>query len=162
MPQVNTALSTGYIGIDPGASGALCHVNDDGRPIKFVDFATDGLLGYVNYLKTLDNTTPVILESVSAMPGQGVVSMFSFGQRFGELQGMLTTLGIGFKLTRPLKWQKFCEVEPKSGKKGVYAAMSKIYPNSPLTTPRGKILDGRCDALGIAYYNYSTRFEESI
>lgn len=92
------------------------------------------------------------IESVNSMPGQGVKSVFSFGQRLGELEGMLQTLEIGYEMPRPLTWQKACGVKPKSGKKGVYETLSKIYPKAELLGPKGGINDGRCDALGIAHF----------
>lgn len=144
-----------WIGIDPGASGSLCHLFEDGTPY-FMDFKADKLPGYIDYLKTLDYLeqvpTMTAVESVHAMPGQGVKSMFSFGQRLGELEGMLQTLDIGYVMPRPQEWQRVCGVKPKSGKKGIYETISKIYPKATLTGPKGGIMDGRCDALGIAHY----------
>ena len=86
------------------------------------------------------------------MPSQGVRSVFSFGQRLGELEGMLQTLGLGYVMPRPQEWQKACGIKPKSGKKGTHEALSKIYPKAELLGPKGGINDGRCDALGIAHY----------
>lgn len=145
-----------YAAIDPGANGALCILTETGEA-EFYDFAKVGLLGYVQALKNhLIPFTMVIVESVSAMPGQGVSSMFSFGKRLGELEGMLQTLGIGYDLVRPQAWQKICKVEPKSGKKGVYAAVKRLYPTLPLEGPKGAPMDGRCDALGMAHYARTT------
>jgi len=140
-----------YVAIDPGANGGLCILDDEGN-MEFLDFKTSGIVGYAKLLKTIEKPTMVAIESVSAMPGQGVSSMFSFGQRLGELEGMLQTLEIGYVTVRPQVWQKLCKVEPKSKKAGVYAAVSKIYPTAPLTGPKGGLIDGRCDALGIAHY----------
>ena len=93
----------------------------------------------------------VSVEQVSSMPGQGVKSMFSFGQRLGELEGMLQALKIGYIQTRPQAWQKTCKVQAKSGKKGIFEAISKIYPEAELLGSKGGIKDGRCDSLGIAH-----------
>lgn len=139
-----------WIGIDPGANGALCILHEDNRTI-FVDFKQDGLKGYIDILSSLENIQRIGLEKVGSMPGQGVKSMFSFGQRLGELEGMLQTLHLGYIMTRPAEWQKSCGVKPKSGKKGIYEVVSKIYPNAELNGTRGGIKDGRCDSLGIAH-----------
>ncbi len=138
------------IAIDPGATGSMCHITDN--KVSFLDFKRDGLVGYINYLKTIKKPTIASIEKVNSMPGQGVKSVFSFGQRLGELEGMLQTLEIGYVLTRPQEWQKACGVKPKSKKKGIYDVVSKIYPGLELIGPRGGILDGRCDALGIAHF----------
>lgn len=120
----------------------------------FVDFKKSGLSGYVSYLEELDliDIRMIAVEAVSSMPGQGVKSMFSFGQRYGELQGMLTTFKLGFDIIRPQQWQKTCHVKPKSGKQGVHEAISRLYPTAELTGPKGGLMDGRCDALGLAHY----------
>ena len=90
-----------YAAIDPGANGALCILYENGEA-EFYDFSKVGLRGYVEAIKSHNEPfTMVIVESVSAMPGQGVTSMFSFGKRLGELEGMLQTLGIGYDLVRP-------------------------------------------------------------
>jgi hypothetical protein len=98
----------------------------------------------------------IILESVASMHGQGVKSVFSFGQRLGELEGMLQTMELGYDKVRPQAWQKICGVKPKSGKKGIYETISKIYPKAELLGSRGGILDGRCDALSMAHYARKT------
>lgn len=138
------------VGIDPGASGSLCYIFED-NSIEFIDFKTNGLTNYITSLKSILPQN-VLLEKVHSFSRQGVKSMFSFGQRLGELEGMLQTLNLKYSFTTPQKWQKFCGVVPKSGKKGVYTAISTLYPNAPLLGPKGGLLDGRCDALGIAHY----------
>lgn len=141
-----------YAAIDPGANGCLCFLSDTGE-VEFYDFAKVGLAGYVKALQSVETPfTMVVIEAVSAMRGQGVTSVFSFGQRLGELEGMLITLGIGYEKTRPQKWQKTCSIPAKSGKKGTYEVMSKLYPEAELSGPKGGIMDGRCDALGLAHY----------
>jgi len=141
-----------FIGIDPGANGSLCTLNSTGDT-SFIEYKQTGLLGYIDYLKTvLDQKPTIVVEKVHAMRAQGVVSVFSFGQRLGELEGMLQTLGLGYTLVRPQEWQKICGVKPKSGKKGIHEVMSKAYPQAPLRGPKGGIKDGNCDALGIAHY----------
>lgn len=145
-----------YISCDPGASGAMCILAED-NTMEFIDFKKTGLPGYISVLKDLaDNNNHTIqmiaIEKVASMTGQGVKSVFSFGQRLGELEGMLQTLGLGYVTVRPQAWQKSCGVVPKSGKKGIYETVSKIYPNAELTGPKGGLLDGRCDALGMCHY----------
>lgn len=142
-----------WIAIDPGASGSLCYLLEDGT-VFFKDFKDSGLLGYISFLENASPSQLVMtaIEDVHAMPGQGVTSMFSFGQRLGELEGMLMALKLGYAKIRPQLWQKSCQIVPKSGKKGIFQVMSKLYPTAELIGPKGGIIDGRCDALGIAHY----------
>lgn len=142
-----------YVGIDPGASGGMCVITDDS--VNIYDFKDSQLNTYIPVLLQLlytGHTTVVAVEKVASMTGQGVKSMFSFGQRLGEIHGMLQTLGLDFIEVQPQKWQKYCGVLPKSGKPGIHAAISKLYPDVQLLGKRGGVMDGRCDALSIAHY----------
>ena len=149
-----------YIGVDPGANGCMCILEDANTHI-FADFKSNGIQGYADLLSDIDIST-IYLEEVHAMPGQGVSSMFSFGRRFGELEGMLQTLKLKYTLVRPSLWQKTIGVVPKSGKKGIYEVVSQLYPNAQLLGSKGGIQDGRCDALGIAHYGMITDLSKSI
>lgn len=144
-----------WIGIDPGASGGMCVLTSDNN-VEIGDYAKQGIVGYARALRDImesDITIKMIaVEKVASMPAQGVKSVFSFGERYGELQGMLQTLGLGYDLVRPQLWQKACGVKPKSTKKDIAAVMNRLYPNAELYGPKGGVMDGRADALGIAHY----------
>ena len=141
-----------WIGIDPGSKGAMCILSND-NSVYFVDYKDIGIKLYKEELSTSsESILHVGVEKVNAMPGQGVKSMFTFGHKLGEIEGLLTGLGIGYQLVRPQEWQRACGIKLKSGKKGIYEVMSKIYPNASLLGTRNGIIDGRCDALGIAHY----------
>jgi len=49
----------------------------------------------------------VVIEQVSAMPGQGVTSMFNFGQSFGVLKGICSAMQLSMYFVRPAKWKKY-------------------------------------------------------
>jgi len=150
-----------FISIDPGSSGSMCALSDSGE-VHFKDFKDEDLKGYITWIQDVisihGSPTMVAIEKVHAMPGQGVTSMFSFGQRLGELEGMLQTLNLGYELVPPKTWQKPCGIvmpkkaTPALKKKTTYTTISKLYPDAPLTGPKGGIIDGRCDALGIAHH----------
>ena len=53
------------------------------------------------------NQIRVVIEHVSAMPGQGVTSMFNFGQSFGILKGICTAMQLPMFFVRPNKWKKY-------------------------------------------------------
>jgi len=106
------------VGIDPGVSGAIC-ILDNGKIIKLYDMPimADGKKNkkQVNGSEILNifkkdsvnkDNAKVIIEHVSAMPGQGVTSMFNFGQSFGVLKGICAALGIPVHFVRPVKWKK--------------------------------------------------------
>ena len=109
------------IGIDPGISGSICFF-EDGKIIDVVDMPTmtEGKKNkkQVNGSQIFNEITKriskfenheirVIIEHVSAMPGQGVTSMFNFGQSFGILKGICSSMQLPMYFVRPAKWKKY-------------------------------------------------------
>ena len=106
------------IGIDPGVSGAIC-ILTDGKITEIYEMPTmiDGKKNkkqvngaqVANIIKErLDDKKEiaVVVEHVNAMPGQGVTSMFNFGQSFGVLKGICAALKLPVHFIRPVKWKK--------------------------------------------------------
>ena len=52
----------------------------------------------------------VVVEQVNAMPGQGVTSMFNFGQTFGAIKGVCAALELPIFFVRPSKWKKYFDL----------------------------------------------------
>ena len=109
------------IGIDPGISGSICFF-EDGKIIDVLEMPTmtegkknkrqvNGAQLYNEILKRINRKEKheirVIIEQVSAMPGQGVTSMFNFGQSFGILKGMCSAMQLPMYFVRPAKWKKY-------------------------------------------------------
>ncbi|PPB54620.1 hypothetical protein [Campylobacter hyointestinalis] len=135
-------------GIDPGSSGALCILD---RDITFYDFKKIGMLGYIKALRDIKPEI-VLVEKVHSMPRQGVSSTFSFGQRLGEIEGILSTLSIPYELIPPQVWMKAIGIPAKSDKKQIASFIYKLYPNVELNGSKGGLLDGRSDSLCLAHY----------
>ena len=109
------------IGIDPGISGSICFL-DNGKILDVIEMPimTDGKKNkkqvngsqvYNEITKIIKqfekNQIRVVIEHVSAMPGQGVTSMFNFGQSFGILKGICTAMQLPMYFVRPTKWKKY-------------------------------------------------------
>ena len=109
------------IGIDPGISGSICFLQN-GRIIDVIEMPTmtegkknkkqvNGSQIYNEIserIKKLDkNEIRAVIEQVSAMPGQGVTSMFNFGQSFGILKGICSAMQLPMYFVRPAKWKKY-------------------------------------------------------
>ena len=109
------------IGIDPGISGSICFF-EDGKIIDIVEMPNmavgkknkrqvNGAQIYNEISLRIKNFNKedirVVIEQVSAMPGQGVTSMFNFGQSFGVLKGICSAMQLPMYFVRPAKWKKY-------------------------------------------------------
>ena len=109
------------IGIDPGISGSICFFQD-GAIIDVVEMPTmtegkknkkqvngSQIFNEISErIKKLDKSDiRVVIEQVSAMPGQGVTSMFNFGQSYGILKGICSAMQLPMYFVRPVKWKKY-------------------------------------------------------
>lgn len=147
------------LGIDPGLNGALALV-DGGKLLDLVDIeASDSRINAVHLAGLLQRWKPdfAVCEVVTARPGQGVTSMFTFGHGLGTITAVLATLGIPYLLIRPQVWQSHFGIETSSKDKSEHkreiADMAEaIYPAAPLYGPKGGLRDGRSDALLLARY----------
>lgn len=138
-----------YIGIDPGKKGAFAWVGEGESEVRPWD--EDNFIGMMDYLKA-NGDCVACLEHVSAMPGQGVTSMFTFGQNFGFIQGVLKAYGIPFELVRPQKWKK--EFSVTGDKNSSVAVCKRLFPGVSLlrTDKCRKDDDGMAEALLMAEY----------
>ena len=109
------------IGIDPGISGSICFFKN-GKILEVLEMPTmtegkknkrqvNGAQIFNEVSKRIDNMDKkdikIIIEQVSAMPGQGVTSMFNFGQSFGILKGICSAMQLPMYFIRPAKWKKY-------------------------------------------------------
>ena len=109
------------IGIDPGISGSICFFQD-GKIVDVVEMPTmtegkknkkqvngSQIFNEISEkIEKLDKKEiKVVIEQVSAMPGQGVTSMFNFGQSFGILKGICSAMQLPMYFVRPAKWKKY-------------------------------------------------------
>ena len=150
------------IGIDPGLSGGIAILDD----LKIFDVFDMPIMSegkknknqlnsaqLVNIIKkhTLSNgDTFVIVEQVSAMPGQGVTSMFNFGQTFGSIKGICAALGLPIFYVRPAKWKKHFELI-NSSKDASRTKVIEMYPSISDRLSKKKDVN-KADAILIARY----------
>jgi crossover junction endodeoxyribonuclease RuvC len=137
-----------YIGIDPGKSGGIAAIIDG----KAMAWAYDDAV-LKNVLRTSGGEgTMCFVEKVSAMPKQGVTSMFNFGKSFGYILGMLEYTETPYQLIPPQKWKKAYSLD--GDKAHSIAACKRLFPEiSLLRTERcSKEHDGMAEALLIAEY----------
>ena len=150
-------------GIDPGISGAIA-IFKNNKFVEVLDMPTmiDGKKNkrQVNgaqfahiikeYSNGYDGEMRVIVEQVNAMPGQGVTSMFNFGQSFGVIKGVCSALNIPIYFVRPLKWKKYFDLV-KTNKDASRTKVIQIYPHISDKISRKKD-SNKADAILIASY----------
>ena len=156
------------IGIDPGISGSICFFQD-GAIIDVVEMPTmtEGkknkkqVNGSQIYNEILERTKKldkkdikVIIEQVSAMPGQGVTSMFNFGQSFGILKGICSAMQLPMYFVRPTKWKKYFNLI-NSEKDASRTKAIEIFPYFSSELSRKKD-SNKADAILIASFYYET------
>ena len=156
------------IGIDPGISGAICFF-EDGQVKEIIDMPVmadgkknkrqiNGPQVYNEILKRINKFQKkdiiVVIEQVSAMPGQGVTSMFNFGQSFGVLKGICSAMQLPMFFVRPAKWKKYFNLI-NSQKDASRTRAIEIFPY--FSTQLSKKKDSnKADAILIASFYYET------
>ena len=161
------------IGIDPGISGSICFFKD-GKILDVIEMPimnegkknkkqVNGAQIYNEIIKRIDNTsvtrTRVVIEHVTAMPGQGVTSMFNFGQSFGILKGVCSAMRLPMFFVRPAKWKKYYNLI-NSEKDASRTRAIEIFPNFSSQLSKKKD-SNKADAILIASFYYETyKFEE--
>ena len=156
------------IGIDPGISGSICFFKD-GKILDVVEMPTmtegkknkkqvngsqiyNEILKRVNKLEKSD--IRVIVEQVSAMPGQGVTSMFNFGQSYGILKGICSAMQLPIYFVRPAKWKKYFNLL-NSEKDASRTRAIEIFPYFSSQLSKKKDAN-KADAILIASFYYET------
>lgn len=140
-----------YIGVDPGKKGGYAWYTDGDmrvRPWNDNYFVQD-----MHLLAAMNDHLMAAVEKVGAMPGQGTVSMFSFGQSYGFILGVLAAFGIPYQLVPPRKWKAEYGLLNTQKQASVDVA-KRLFPEVDLLpTPRcRKENDGMSDAVLMAEY----------
>jgi len=160
------------IGIDPGISGSICFFQDgkitsviempnmaDGkknkRQVNGSQIYNEIFLRIKNFDK---KDIKVVIEHVSAMPGQGVTSMFNFGQSFGVIKGICSAMQLPMYFVRPAKWKRYFNLI-NSEKDASRTKAIEIFPY--ISSELSKKKDGnKADAILIASFFFETHKSE--
>ncbi len=150
------------IGIDPGINGAISIIENKkiievyGTPTMIDGKKNKRQINgaqVTNIFKERLNgekEVVVVVEHVNAMPGQGVTSMFNFGQSFGVIKGICAALNLPIYFVRPAKWKKHFNLI-KTNKDASRTKVIEVYPEISSKLHRKKD-SNRADAILIALY----------
>ncbi len=156
------------IGIDPGISGAICFMEDgkitdviempsmaEGKKNKKQVNSSQIFNEISSKIKNYNkNEVKVVIEHVTAMPGQGVTSMFNFGQSFGVLKGICSAMQLSMFFIRPAKWKKYFGLI-NTEKDASRTKVIEIFPYISSELSRKKD-SNKADAVLIASFFYNT------
>ena len=160
------------IGIDPGISGSICFF-EEGKIIDVIEMPTmtegkknkrqvNGAQIYNEIFKRVSKAQKfnvrVVIEQVSAMPGQGVTSMFNFGQSFGILKGICSAMQLSMLFVRPAKWKKYFNLI-NSEKDASRTRAIEVFPYFSSQLSRKKD-SNKADAILIASFFFETYKDE--
>ena len=156
------------IGIDPGVSGSICFLKD-GKILDVIEMPVmnegkknkkqvNGAQIYNEITKKINNNPEtnirVVIEHVTAMPGQGVTSMFNFGQSFGVLKGICFAMRLPMFFVRPAKWKRYYNLI-NSEKDASRTRAIEIFPDFSSQLSKKKD-SNKADAILIASFYYET------
>lgn len=164
-----------YVGFDIGMAGGLSGIKNgeivfkEKTPINGNEVDLVEIKNRLEWLILEHGRVIVTFESVGAMPGQGVTSMFTFGKQAGRIEGLCIGMGLPFHRVPPRTWQKelwegVTIVKKADGKtdtkKTSYLALSRLFPKIDFrASERAKNPhDGIVDACLIALYSYRKNF----
>ena len=160
------------IGIDPGLSGAIAILENNKikdlceMPVMSEGKKNKRQLNSAQLVKLLKDNIyekeeiSVVVEQVNAMPGQGVTSMFNFGQTFGAIKGICAALGLPIFFVRPAKWNKHFELI-NSSKDASRTKAIEMYPAISNQLSKKKDVN-KSDAILIARFFSETKYKESL
>jgi len=173
-------------GCDPGASGGIALITDEGVRAIPTPLDEDNQIDLYRLTFWLSSQlgpdgveddgsvvdTVVYVENVHSMPGQGVASSFQFGRNLGKLEGVLGALHIKTKYVTPQAWKKKTliadnvymgmDIEDKAKRKVIQKKAAITWAQQKFSTvnlipERCRVpSDGMAEALCIAYYGYLT------
>ena len=156
------------IGIDPGISGSICFF-ENGKVLEVIEMPNmaEGKKNkrQVNSAQIYNeisirikdynkNDIKVVIEHVTAMPGQGVTSMFNFGQSFGVLKGICAAMQLSMYFVRPAKWKKYFNLI-NSEKDASRTRVIEIFPYFSAQLSKKKD-NNKADAILIASFFFET------
>ena len=147
------------VGIDPGKTGGIAVHRSEGGWVAYPMPLSGKELDLVGLAQLLGGLAPdvVVMEKVHAMPGQGVTSMFTFGQGYGAIMGIVAALRLRLELVTPQAWKKLILAGSLKDKDAATAYVRRAFPSIDFVLPRCRTPHlGMVDAVCIAEYGVRT------
>ena len=145
-----------FIGIDPGKTGGVAVISEDGKVMVSIEMPVTSTKeinsAYLYALFTsIKEETFCVIEKSQSMPKQGVKSTFSYGVGYGEVRAVLKASLTPFQEVAPATWKKEFNLIKKAKMDSCDTAQ-KLFPSESFLTERGRMMDGKAEALLLAEY----------
>jgi len=148
------------VGIDPGFSGAIAIIDDEGvihelldMPILKVGKRNELCEVEIKNLLEEAHAEHVYIEKSQSMPGQGISSTFRYGASWGIIRGICVGLEIPYTLVHPKTWKKAMMPDMGKEKGASILRVGQLYPELKLTRKKDH---GMADALLLALHGLRT------
>ena len=157
-----------FIGVDPGLSGGVALINERSCLVSVQDtptmmvkksnggnkntYVVSQMVALLEAMKASGDIACAAIEYQASRPGQGAPATFSQGYGYGLWIGVLSSQRIPYEIVMPQAWKKAMGIPPKSDKSASIIKALQLFPHAPLTTQRGRELDGRAEAIMIAEF----------
>ena len=161
------------LGIDPGLKGGITLYHPDGitalrTPVLETEYVKKGKKAKRNIMDlesicdilSNENIAHAYLEQVNAMPGQGVTSMFRFGQNMGQWEGLLAGLRIPVSLVRPQEWKKYHKLIGGE-KENSFELVQSLFPDNTEEFKFKRADEGRAESTLIAMYGWDAFYGDN-
>ena len=141
-----------YIGIDPGKKGGYAIIDDVHHTVEAYPWDDMEFVRKMVEYSECGMSVMVCVEKVNSMPGQGLVSTFSFGKAAGFIEGVLTACGLSYQLVSPRVWKKSYGLD--SSKQKSIDVCQRLFPDvNLLATERSRVpSDGKAESLLLAMF----------
>lgn len=149
MPTIDRTI---YFGVDPGKGGATVCLAGGKVYSCSHDVTEHDLWNWLDTKVEMDGEAFAVIEKVHAMPGQGVTSMFTFGQSFGFLRGLLTAVEVPFEEVHPRSWQKALGIPKRDKNESKTQFKNRLKTRAQQLYPKEKVTLKTADALLLATY----------
>jgi len=151
-----------FVGVDPGKMGAVAEIKPDcymdviDMPLSAnKEISVPDLVKFFEQIVFKANAESeeifCVIEKSQAMPKQGVKGVFTYGVGYGTIRTLLYVYEIPFQEIHPMTWKKEFNLIKKDKSESV-AVAQKMFPKQAFYTERGRMLDGRAEAILLAEY----------
>ena len=160
------------MGIDPGKKGGIAVIDENCKCLGAIEMPlikngenkgeidSSFIYTLISQYK-VKNEIICYIEKAYILHNQGLKSNLTYGMGYGELKGVIKASKIKYTEVHPTTWKSKLSLL-KKGKVGACEMSKMIFPDESVVTSRGRLMDGKAEALLIAYYGLAMMNIEDV